>query len=68
MYLVLKSNLKGVRKFVMTILKKNGEDGHRSHYLLHAKQALYHLSYIPKVVIQGLEPWTAALLALCSTD
>ena len=21
-----------------------------------------------KVVIQGLEPWTAALLALCSTD
>ena len=24
-----------------------GEDGHRSHYLAHAKRALYHLSYIP---------------------
>ena len=34
--------------FVVFVLKKkNGEDGHRSHYLLHAKQALYHLSYIP---------------------
>ena len=24
-----------------------GECGHRSHYLSHAKRALYHLSYIP---------------------
>ena len=27
-----------------------GEDGHRSHYLAHAKRALYHLSYIPLVM------------------
>ena len=27
--------------------KKFGEAGYRSQYLLHAKQALYHLSYIP---------------------
>ena len=26
---------------------KNGEGGHRSHCLSHAKRALYHLSYIP---------------------
>jgi hypothetical protein len=25
----------------------NGDAGYRSQYLLHAKQALYHLSYIP---------------------
>ena len=31
--------------------KDNGEVGHRSPYLLHAKQALYHLSYIPRVLI-----------------
>ena len=28
-----------------------GEDGHRSHYLAHAKRALYHLSYIPIVMM-----------------
>ena len=28
-----------------------GEDGHRSHYLVHAKHALYHLSYIPESVL-----------------
>ena len=27
--------------------KKFGGDGHRSHYLAHAKRALYHLSYTP---------------------
>ena len=27
--------------------KKRGDDGHRSHYLSHAKRPLYHLSYIP---------------------
>ena len=32
-------------KFGLT--PKNGEGGHRSHYLSHAKRALYHLSYIP---------------------
>ena len=30
--------------------KPCGEDGHRSHYLVHAKHALYHLSYIPESV------------------
>ena len=25
----------------------NGDAGYRSQYLLHAKQALYHLSYVP---------------------
>ncbi len=30
-----------------TIEEKCGEDGHRSHYLAHAKRTLYHLSYIP---------------------
>ena len=31
-----------------------GEDGHRSHYLVHAKHALYHLSYIPeRVLVKG---------------
>ena len=28
-----------------------GEDGHRSHCLVHAKHALYHLSYIPERVL-----------------
>ena len=30
-----------------------GEDGHRSHCLVHAKHALYHLSYIPERVCAG---------------
>ena len=31
-----------------------GEDGHRSHCLVHAKHALYHLSYIPeRVLVKG---------------
>ena len=25
----------------------DGDGGHRSHYLAHAKRALYHLSYVP---------------------
>ena len=35
------------REVLTTILCTPGEAGHRSQYLLHAKQALYHLSYIP---------------------
>jgi hypothetical protein len=31
------------------IKKKGGEAGYRSLCLLHAKQALYHLSYIPRL-------------------
>jgi hypothetical protein len=37
------SNFKG--------LKKNGDAGYRSPYLSHAKRALYHLSYIPILLI-----------------
>ena len=29
---------------------RRGGDGHRSHYLVHAKHALYHLSYTPTFV------------------
>ena len=34
-----------------TILHTPGEAGYRSPYLSHAKRALYHLSYIPIVLI-----------------
>ena len=35
-----------------------GEAGHRSQYLTHAKRALYHLSYIPKGFVWGIQPQT----------
>ena len=35
------------------VQKDNGEVGHRSPYLLHAKQALYHLSYIPGTLCEN---------------
>ena len=34
----------------MKIKKETGDDGHRSHCLSHAKQALYHLSYTPDLL------------------
>ena len=38
--------------YIVIIIKKkflkNGTGGHRSRCLLHAKQALYHLSYYPR--------------------
>ena len=37
----------------MVVQKENGEVGHRSPYLLHAKQALYHLSYIPGTLCEN---------------
>ena len=39
----------GMTKYKMQalILLQNGAGGYRSRYLLHAKQALYHLSYGP---------------------
>ena len=33
--------------FVYFIIIKNGDGGHRSHCPFHAKEMLYHLSYIP---------------------
>ncbi|XLT05011.1 hypothetical protein HN51_043760 [Arachis hypogaea] len=30
---------------------RNGDAGYRSPYLTHAKRALYHLSYIPALII-----------------
>ena len=33
------------------ILLQNGAGGYRSRYLLHAKQALYHLSYGPLEIL-----------------
>ena len=42
----------GEARMVLPCEKKwCGEDGHRSHYLVHAKHALYHLSYIPESVL-----------------
>ena len=56
-----------MKEFVAT--GKNGEPGHRSQCLSHAKRALYHLSYIP-VCRRGIEPllsaWKAAMLPLTS--
>ena len=33
--------------FIYFIIIKNGDGGHRSHCPFHAKEMLYHLSYIP---------------------
>ena len=42
--------------------KSFGDAGHRSTHLSHAKQALYHLSYIPVPFKLGASFWTKSML------
>ena len=49
--------------------KKFGDAGHRSPYLSHAKQALYHLSYIPVPFKLWASFWTKSMiyqLSICN--